>query len=54
MVRKLAALLDEVQEPRLAARLLPQLQGFYAAVTESRRSLFGEAVPPGGGQGGAC
>ena len=45
MVRKLAEVLDEVQEPRLAARLLPPLQAFYATVTEARRTLAAEAAP---------
>ena len=44
MVRKLAEVLDEVKEPRLAARLLLQLQAFYATVTEARRTLAAEAA----------
>jgi hypothetical protein len=54
MVRKLAEVLDEVQEPRLAARLLPPLQAFYATVTEARRTLAAEAAPEAGLEAGAA
>ena len=46
MVRKLAEVLEEVQEPRRPRASSP-LQAFYATVTEARRTLAAEVAPGG-------